>query len=265
MIINENPEILEMSNAEYHAHEAISSSAVKAACKSMAHWKHADKVTGSTIFDVGTGFHDMTLEGGHNTVEGPEKRVGNAWKEQYKQCQDEGKVLLTAGDYATVKKMAASCLENERVNAIIHHPDVKIEKSFFVTDPKSGLRLKARPDAYLQEKQVCLDLKSTVDAAPGDRGFQQQIFRYNYHIQAAFYKRVLELCGHPVTYFAFAAVEKTAPYAQCLHVLSGTVLNRAEEEMDNVLARMAQAIKEDHYPTDWPDLNMIHLPGYMEE
>ena len=256
--------IPDMPNADYHAHPAISSSAVKAAAKTLAHWKGAER-TGGTHFDLGTGFHDMVLEGGENTVCGPETRRGKAWAEAYNEAQLLGKTLLTEADYKVCQRMAESCLTNPRVEAIVRHPEAMIEQSIFVTCPETGLELKCRPDAYLREKQVCLDLKSTTDAGPGDRDFAGHIWRYKYDIQAAFYAYVLRLAELPVTYFAFAAVEKTPPYAQCLHVLSGTVMEHAHKRMMNILRRMAKAIEEDHYPTDWPELNMVHLPAYMED
>lgn len=256
--------IPDMSNADYHAHSALGSSSIKAAAKSLAHWK-GQSFSGGTHFDIGTGFHDMVLEGGNNTICGPETRRGKAWGEAYDDALTQGKVLLTEQDYAMCEAMAKSCLSNPRVEAIVRHPEAMIEQSIFVTCPKTGLELKCRPDAYLREKQVCLDLKSTTDAGPGDRDFPSHIWRYKYDLQGAFYSYVLRLAELPITYFAFAAVEKTPPYAQCLHVLSGTVMEHAHKRLMNILRRIAQAVEEDHYPTDWPELNMVHLPAYMEE
>ena len=251
-----------ISNKEYHEHPAISSSAVKAASRSLAHWKGAERKE-STHFDLGTGFHDMVLEGGLNTVKGPENRRGQAWKILHASTTQAGKTLLTQGDYETCQKMSESCLTNPRVRSIVRHPDAVIEGSYFATCPETGLQLKCRPDAYLREKQVCLDLKSTQNAEPSSRGFEKSIFGFGYHLQAAHYTYVLRLNDLPVTHFAFAAVEKTSPYAQCLHVLSAGIMEFAHKKLMNVLTRMAEGIAKDEYPTDWPELHMVHLPEYL--
>lgn len=254
----------DLTNEEYHAHHALSSSDIKAAIKSLAHWKGAERKH-SVALDLGTAFHELVLEPHENRVIcGPENRRGNIWKEMEAEAKSEGNILLTESDYNQVTSMAKSCLSNPRIAKIVRHPDALIENSIFVTCPETGLELKTRPDAYLAESQVCLDLKSTVDAGPKRNEFEKQVFAWNYHIQAAFYAYCIRLSDLPITYFAFAATEKTPPYATGLHILSGDLMEYAHDKMMNVLRRIARAKEEESYPTDWPELNMIHLPEWMK-
>ena len=254
----------DLTNEEYHAMPDISSSAVKAAAKSLAHWKGAE-YTETPALTMGTAFHELVLEPEQNRVIcGPENRRGNIWKEMEAEAKEQGSILLTQSDYNVVNAMAESCLRNPRINRIVKDPNTLIENSIFVTCPETGLKLKCRPDAYLESSQVCLDLKSTVDAGPKRGEFEKQFWSLKYHIQAAFYAYVLKLANLPVTYFAFAATEKKPPYATGLHVLSGEVMEYSHEKMMNVLRRIAKAEEEGVYPTDWPELNMIHLPEWMK-
>lgn len=71
-----------LSNAEYHAMDAISSSDVKMVhSKSLAHWK-AKVYKSSVAFDLGTAVHALCLEAEKNLVmRGPETRRGKAWSE----------------------------------------------------------------------------------------------------------------------------------------------------------------------------------------
>lgn len=254
----------DLTNEQYHAHPAISSSSVKAAAKSLAHWKGAERKE-TPALALGTAFHELVLEPHENRVIcGPENRRGNIWKEMEAEAKESGQVLLTESDYNMVNAMAESCLMNPRIKNIVRHPEAMIENSIFVTCPETGLDLKCRPDAYLKEAQVCLDLKSTVDAGPRRGEFEKQLWSLKYHLQAAFYAYVIKLADLPVTYFAFAATEKTPPYATGLHVLSGEVMEYSHGKMMNVLRRIAQAKEEGVYPTDWPELNMIHLPEWMK-
>lgn len=253
-----------LSNEAYHARPEISSSDVKAAAKSLAHWKGAVRGS-SAALEIGTAFHDLALEPQHNRVIcGPETRRGNAWKDAKAEADAAGKTLLTENEYYMVNNMAESCLRNPRIRNLVQADDAMIEHSIFVTCPETGLELKCRPDCYVPSKQVCLDLKSTVDAGPHRGEFEKQVFSLKYDLQGAFYAYVCKLAGLPVAYFAFAAVEKTPPYATCLHLLSGDLMEHAHKKMMNILRRIKKAQDEGVYPTDWPEFNMIHLPEWMK-
>ena len=87
----------DMTNEEYHAHHAISSSDAKAVLLSSV-WHWHNKVSKETsAMQTGTAVHDMALEGGMNTVRGPETRRGNAWKEAVERAGD--KVVLPEKEY----------------------------------------------------------------------------------------------------------------------------------------------------------------------
>ena len=254
----------DLTNAEYREYPAISSSDVKAAAKSLAHWKGSESKS-SPIFDLGTAYHELCLEPHKETIlRGPEDRRGNKWKEAKAEADAAGKLLLTSSDYDHAKAMAKSALAQPRINALINAEDAMIEASIFVDCPVTGLKLKTRPDCYVPSKGTCIDLKSTVDAGPGEREFSSQLWKYKYDIQAAFYAYCCTLADLPVNYFCFVATEKVSPYATCLHVLSREVMEHAHGKMMNILHRIARAEKEGEYPTDWPDLNMIHLPEWMQ-
>ena len=42
------------------------------------------------------------------------------------------------------------------------------------------------------------------------------------------------------------------------------VLQFAHDKMMNILRRIAKAEKEGVYSTDWPEINIIHLPEWMK-
>jgi len=255
---------LDITNKEYRDRPAISSSDVKAAAKSLAHWKGAERKE-TTAFDIGTAFHELCLEPHKESIIcGPENRLGKRWKEAKEEADAAGKLLLTSVDYYKAKAMSEAALSNQKLFDLIYADDALIEASIFVQDPETGLQLKTRPDCYLKSKKVCLDLKSTVDAGPGDRDFPAQLWKYKYDLQAAFYRHCCQLAGLPVAYFCFAATEKVSPYATCLHMVDEEVLQFAHEKMMNILRRIAKAEKEGVYSTDWPEINIIRLPEWMK-
>ena len=253
-----------MSNHAYHERDEISSSDVKAASKSLAHWKGAVR-SETPALALGTAFHELTLEPDEGRViRGPETRRGKSWSEAKEEAEAQGKVLLTQSDYDICNAMAESALRHPRVASIVRHPSAMIENSIFVTCPETGLGLRCRPDCYIKEGGLLLDLKSTLDAGPSEREFQKHIWSYNYDLQMAFYRYVLAIEKLPVTHCIFAAVEKSPPYAVGVHVLSNGVLDYAHQRMMNILRRIKKAQDEQSYPTDWPEVNIIELPEWLK-
>jgi len=252
-----------LSNAEYHAKEAISSSDVKMVSKStLAHWK-AKTYKSSPTFDIGTAVHAMVLESEKDLVlRGPETRRGNDWKKPYEQAQAEGKTLLTAGDYDLAKEMADSLLMHP-IGDRMAGDTVINEASFFATDDNTGLELKTRPDSYWQANGVIYDIKTCQAADP--KSFAKDCLNYGYHIQAAFYMHVLRLAGYQADKFLFACVEKTAPYAVAVHELSEEYLAYGKSKMDEALNKIATANASGVYDTGWSNgVNTIDLPRWLE-
>ena len=254
----------DLSNAEYHLSLAISSTAVKTvASKSIKHWK-GQKRTESIAFDVGTAFHDMVLEGGINTLRGPEDRRGNKWKEARAKADFDNKLLMTESDYDLSEGMAKEIMRQPLIAEIIEHAEAVKEQSIFVKCPETNLELRCRPDLYIRSAGIVLDLKSTVDARPTSRGFESHVWNYGYDIQAAFYRYVLEIEGINVRHFYFACTEKQPPFASCLFEISDEVLDHAHNRMINVLHRIKEAESQKCFDTGWPTVNKIYLPEWMK-
>lgn len=251
-----------ISNSDYHAHEAISSSDVKLVFKStLAHWK-AKVYKSSPTFDLGTAVHAMVLESHLDLVErGPEARRGKEWSTAYEDAQAEGKTLLTDGDYDIAREMADSLLFHP-VGQRMSNGSTINEGSFFAVDPTTQLALKTRPDAFWQERGIIYDIKTCQDASP--YGFGKDVQTYAYAIQAAFYMHVLRCAGYQADQFVFACVEKAAPYAVATHVLSPEYLEWGELKMHETLAKIANAQQSGCFETGWSsDVNVLELPRWL--
>lgn len=251
----------DMTNAEYHAHPAISSSDVKAVLLSTVwHWVNQVR-TETSAMALGTAVHDMTLEGGLNTVRGPETRRGNAWKEAEEQAKSEGKEILTSKDYDLAEDIAEALMAEPACAKQLTSEGAKKEYSLFATCPKTGLELRCRPDLYNPTDCVMSDVKTTTDASP--MGFNKVIYKFRYDVQAAFYKYVAELCGWRVAHFAFLAVENKAPHAAHMHVMSMEALEIGHKDMMRTLEEIAEAKKEDNFALNWGRFTMVHPPAWI--
>lgn len=256
--------IVGMLNETYHAEEGISSSAVKTVANStLAHWKGAVRES-KTAWDLGTAVHSLVLEPHLDYVVcGPDDRRGADWKAKQRAATMNGQLLLTSGDYEQAQAMAASVLANETVRLMLENKSTVIEASFFADDPDTGLRLKARPDAFVRDRGLVIDIKTTLDASP--RGFEREIRKYCYDMQAAFYLKTLGLANQDADQFLFVAVEKKPPYAVSIHVLSDDYLKYASERVQHTLHVIKQAEAMQDYPTGWPDLNIVQLPTWLAD
>ena len=253
-----------MSNEQYHATDAISSSAVKTVHgKSLAHWKARSNFTPTPAMAIGTCVHDMCLENSQGVMRGPADRRGNAWKDAFADAEAGGKLLLTAGDYDLARNVADSVLFHP-VGQIMAGNDTVNEASFFAIDPETGLELKCRPDSYrMSGGGIVYDIKTCQSSLPRD--VARDVNTYSYALQAAFYLKVLRLAGYEAKRFSFVFVEKTAPYAVNVSELSYDFLQYAEREVDATLMKIAEASLVNSFETGYSDkVNTLELPRWLQ-
>ena len=251
----------DLSNEEYHKSDAISSSAVKSVLtSSLFHWKNKS-FKATPAMDLGTVVHDMILEGGENSVRGPETRRGKAWTDLKAECDAQGKTLLTEADYDAADDISIALMADPQCAKVLAADDGIREASLFAECPETGLKLRCRPDIYVPSTKVMGDVKTCRDASP--RGFERQTYDLRYDVQGAFYMYVGQLCGWDVQHFTLQAVENTRPHGVCMHILSDESLELARKDMFRALHEIAEAQQKGEFKTNWPSFNMIHPPAWM--
>jgi hypothetical protein len=260
---------IEMSNAEYHAHKAISKSKLDAARKSGRHFY--DVVYGppresKPHFDLGTVLHASALPGEDadeiavRKPEGMDMRTkeGKAFLAEHK-----GKIIVSPSDACVLDQMMLSLREHP-FSAGLVNGDLKgkAEQSFFCTDPETGLELKARPDFILDDYSLILDLKTTVDASP--KGFQRSVANYRYFVQASHYLDVVEgATGTRPQAFLFIAVEKLRPFSTAVYMADQAMIDLGKQQAREDLNNIAQWIADDKFPGYSERVEEISLPKWM--
>lgn len=254
----------DLSNEQYHAHPAISSSDVKAVYKtSLAHWKGKVRKP-SSAFAMGSAVHALVLEPEKNLVlRGPEDRRGNKWKEAQLAADLDGQILLPEGEFDLAARIADAAKAHPVLAQYLADPTFVAEASFFGIDKETGVEIKCRPDGYLPDAGVVFDLKTTTDASPD--GFPRELRKYAYDVQAAFYLRALRAAGYKADTFIFAAVEKEAPYCVGLHVLTDDYIRHADSIVTHTLQKIFNAQAVSDFTTGWPLINTIDLPRWQTE
>ena len=254
----------ELTNKEYHAHPAISSSDVKAVYKtSLAHWK--GKIRRETsAFALGSAVHALVLEPKKNLViRGPEDRRGNKWKEAQLAADIDGQILLPEAEFDFAARIADAVKAHPVAAMYLADQTFIAEASFFGIDPATGSEIKCRPDGYLPEVGLVFDVKTTTDASPD--GFPRELRKYAYDVQAAFYLRALRSAGYKADTFIFIAVEKEAPHAVGLHALTDRYLDHADMVVTQTLQKISNAVAVSDFTTGWPLINHIDLPRWQAE
>jgi exodeoxyribonuclease VIII len=226
---------LTMSNSAYHAADGISSSNLSLLNESPVHLanKHLFKFGESQTFAFGSLVHSLVLEP-HKTnsefavmpsYDGRTKE-GKALKEAFEESST-GKLLIKAEEYATAEKMALNV--NSIAGGILRGGVA--ESSYFADD--DGVLIKCRPDYYIEEHGLVIDIKTTADIS--EFGIRKSITNYNYSWSAAWYLRVLQMLGLPAKKFVFVFVEKSAPHMVKIRELKPDTLESAHYDIEAML------------------------------
>jgi exodeoxyribonuclease VIII len=153
-----------------------------------------------------------------------------------------GRELVEKGQWLQIEQMAARLKENNP-NAEILVRNSDHELSIYQTIEFNGksYECKCRVDGMNAERGFIFDLKTTQDAHP--EGFNRESGKFLYHIQTAFYKRLVELeLGKHIQVFIIAQ-ETAAPFNNGLYKVSPEMINKGDYEIENLL-KIASHVKE---------------------
>lgn len=262
---------IELTNAEYHAHEAISKSDLDAARKSGIHLldkKEGPPRASTPVFDFGTAFHAAVLPGedfSQTAVRMPKEITSKATKAGKEFAKEhEGKIILNHSDSYALDQMMLSVSQHPAASGLLNGDlKGKSEQSFFCTDAgETELELKCRPDFMLDDGSLIIDVKTTTDASPN--GFKKSLANFRYYVQAAWYLHVVEKAtGHRPEAFIFVAVEKQRPFATGVYVADDECIRIGMEQAREDLMNIAKWKNTGIYPGYSSQAEMISLPKWM--
>lgn len=256
-----------MTNADYHAHSAISKSGLDLIDRSPAHYiagrTEPRKETPAMTF--GTACHAYVLEP-HTfnkryitLLEKIDRRTKEG-KAQWATFQAE------AGDREVLERETFENLVSIGIN-IMNHPvasellDEKVGKAeLSVFGNIWGVDVKCRPD-WLREDGIVVDLKTTDNASPS--AFAKSCASYRYHVQAAYYTDILATIGQDIKAFVFIAVEKTAPYAVGVYEIDAEAIEAGREAYQRNLDTYKRCMESGHWPAYSDGIETLTLPRWI--
>jgi hypothetical protein len=239
---------LNMPEAEYHSHPALSSTQARLLLDSPAKYKYSltHPQEHKDAFDLGTSVHSKVLGVGATAVvlDFPDMRT-KAAREARDEARAAGQIVLSATDMAKGDGMAEAVLAHPEARQVLESIEGR-EVSLFADVEDVAVR--ARFDIYGGNRAA--DLKSARDASP--KGFNATVGRYGYHIQDRFYDEAHQaITGMPLESFHFLVVESTAPYLVAVYELDYMWEDLAKERT----ARARELYKQCTATDVWP--------GYM--
>jgi exodeoxyribonuclease VIII len=262
--------MIDLSNADYHAHPAVSKSHLDQVARSPLHYwcryLDPDRVppTPTPALVLGSAVHTAVLEPhlwqAEYAVapEGIERRTKagkDAWAEF--EASSQGKTLLRAEDAAQTLRMADAVHSHPAARLILEQEGLA-EASYFWTDEATGEECKCRPDWHSADRRLIVDLKTTEDASP--ETFQRSVHKWRYHVQTAWYLR-----GLGADQFVFIAVEKQEPHLVAVYVATPDMVAAGGRVADRDLALLSECRKLNEWPGYSDEIIPIDLPRYAND
>ena len=241
----------------YHQHPAVSKSLLDQVARSPMHaraYLEGNRSEPTPAMAFGTAVHCAILEpdlyaqtyatfvGDRRTKEG---------KARYEELEARGCTIISAADAEAIAGMQRSV----RAHPLFMSHKGQHEVSVFGQDESTGTPVKCRPDIWVREQGVIIDLKTTTDASPA--GFARSVAQFRYHVQAAHYMAVTG-----ASRFVFFAVEKTLPFAVAAYELDPEALGIGRALRDRDLAAIASAQEFNQWPGYSAMLKTISLPKW---
>ena len=222
------------SNEKYHENKRfISSSGIKKIHrKSVYHYLNELPFTSGSM-QLGTLIHTAVLEpekfeAEYYVMPKVDKRT-KAGKEDYAMHVEKAKDKIIIDDSMVEVKdrIVENFLANE--DAVKYTKGV-IELSHYTE--LMGVPVKVRPDCVDMDLGFISDPKTCQDNSP--KAFKRDVFKYGYHLQAAFYSDAL---GIDPKNFIFIAIETNHPYSVQCYSLSDEMIEFGREDYKSALLK----------------------------
>lgn len=270
--------INKMSNAEYHAHTAFSSSQLKDILRSPAHFhiKNIAKTEAkesTSSMDFGTLVHTLFLEPENFDAEfviAPKfDRRTKAGKEEAQKWEEEnqGKHLITQDDFDKAQGMVFH-LEKLSIVKEMRSIDGMSESSFFFTDEVYSLDLRVRPDFHIPPCEqypngLIIDLKTTDDARP--HAFSSNCAKFAYDLSCAMYREGFQKCYQTDEKpdFIFLVAERETPHCVKQYKASPQFIETGEQRYSYAKAKLAECLLLDEWQGYSTELDDIDMPSYI--
>ena len=248
MILGDAIYFPDMEHNFYHEVPGISSSKIRRFGQSQLHAFEEENET-TPAMKFGTAAHSLIVEGEEAFVNNVVCLTGSPYTNANKELKKEyeGRVLtvITAQEKDTLYSMKEALIpegikhlsaDEGEYPSMFNSP---FERAIFWWEQDLLLKVKSdvlRYPVNMPHKSnsiILVDYKTTADCSV--KGFTSSIRKYQYDLQAAWYKRGFENAGFNVVDFIFVAQEKKKPFASKIFRMSHTDMDSGWQRMESLL------------------------------
>jgi len=212
-------------------------------------------------FDIGTAAHALLLEG----VNKIEVCDFDDWRKAEARAQRDaarasGKIPLLKkhrDDVVAMTSAAQAFIDQSE----IAEPWKDAESELTGVVLEDGIWLRCRFDRITHSRRFIFDYKSTADASP--EAFSRQIVRMGYHIQEAFYRRIVRSLGGVNPRFVFLAQNCEPPYECSLHGCDPALQEIADSEVERAVHLWKVCMKAKAWPSYSNRIHWALPPTYL--
>lgn len=184
------------------------------------------------------------------------------YKQLIERATLEGREVMDQGQASLCLDVQHHVWAHRVANKLLAKP-AEAEISVFWTH-RFGIKCKARID-ILNAGKYLADLKSAVDITQDV--FGRAAYKFEYHVQGAFYQDSVEvLTGKKLPYY-IVAVEKQAPFDVVVYEVPDHVLDLGRDVYEQRLMRVVECTKTGMWPGVCGSIAELELPhwAYSEE
>ena len=268
----------DMDNTYYHQSPGVSSSTLRRFRQSQLHAMQ-EVVEPTTAMQIGSAAHSLIVEG-ENAFNNEVAVISgspytNANKQLKRDYLDRGMLVIPQDKRDMLFHMKDNLIEEARKFLDVdqgEYPGVFVkpyENALYWWE--QDVLLKLRSDVirhpvvqpYSDESIVVIDYKTTSDCSVS--GFTRSIRRYQYDLQAAFYRRGYQRAGFKVEDFLFVAQETKHPYATKIFKMNDEDMDRGWEQLEKSLVDF-KTVKDGEKPSIYNSPNIVEVMlGYEFE
>lgn len=261
-----------LTNAEYHAHDAISNSKLKTFAESRKLYKamHVDRTLRKEQTPdmlLGSVVHAMVFEPDqfknlYAVAPKCDRRtnVGKAAWNDFCASVPPTAEVVTADIYEQACYINDG-LQLNPVAAQLLSLKGECEVPLFWTDPNTGLPCRCKLDKLCSETALIIDLKVTNDVTP--EAFARSVTKFRYDGQNAFYEDGYEVNFGKRPKFVFIAAQKTEPYEVGFYELDEADVLSARDVNSRLMSSLRQCMESNDWESPHErNVVTIKLPRY---
>jgi hypothetical protein len=215
---------------------------------------------------LGTILHTAIFEPAAFTIEYVRGVEGNRNTKAVKEAEEEiarwnpGCEVLKPATYDQVLEVQAAVLGHSRAKLVLGLCERR-ELSLVWDDPATGVRCKARIDAYGERDELLVDGKSTTNAHP--EAWAAALWNLGYHRQPAMYMAGLNVLGLPCTDFAHLIFEKEGHIGVAVRRLEDGAIDQGRKDVARLLKVWAECEQSGAWPSYSEAITEATFPPYI--